>query len=476
MEQYIVIALATSTAPNFEDYQIILEGTQFDATHKQVFGPASKEDCEQWVAENCSEEPGGEETENYIVAALTVSLPAKNEQCMLSKEGDVIIATHSKVFGPARKEDCEKWITENCGGEPVPKFIVIALSASLPKYEDCSVIKEDAVFPATHSRVFGPASEDECKKWIAANAQPKGQAGGENPDATPTNYSSSNRGIILLGIYLFLMITLSVVSLAILMRADTDAYLEDGKTLKSFCCGGKFSNVNCNDAANNNANNSNSANTNSNTNANANVNANTNVNANANANTNTNVNANVKANTNTKTNTASNTASNTNANTNTANTKTGQTIDQRLPEMTIPPEVCSAVFGLLSADAFVFLVVFFAGMLGAMIRAAYSFTNHLGLGDFSFKWTWYYMLLPFIGGALSLAIYFVLRGGFYGASFGKGLSLNIYSFAAFSALTGLFTANALEKLRLVAVTLLADVPPKVDNSKEVQKKNEDAKK
>jgi len=56
--------------------------------------------------------------EQFIVAALTASLP-KNEQCLVVKENDVIITTHSKVFGPASKEECDKWAAENCG-KPEP--------------------------------------------------------------------------------------------------------------------------------------------------------------------------------------------------------------------------------------------------------------------------------------------------------------------------------------------------------------------
>ena len=52
--------------------------------------------------------------ENYIVAALTAS-SSKHEQCLVLKEGDVIIATHSQVFGPDTKAACEKWVADNCG-------------------------------------------------------------------------------------------------------------------------------------------------------------------------------------------------------------------------------------------------------------------------------------------------------------------------------------------------------------------------
>lgn len=304
-----------------------------------------------------------------------------------------------------------------------------------------------------------------------------------NTDNNQTDVPSGAAGIIALGIYLFLMIAAAIAFLAILFWADTGGKYNSAGDLVSECNSGRFYHNANNGNANNqcaNCNSSNAGNSNSNTSAN--------VNANANSNSATNVNANTNAATTptarpsaspsptatraSETNTVANTNSaNTNsANANAANPNEARPFQQNIPEITIPPHICSSI-GLLNADVFVFIVVFFAGMLGAVIRAVYSYTNHLGLGNFSFKWTWYYILLPFFGGALSVAIYFVLRGGFYGASFGKGLILNIYSFAAFAALTGLFTANALEKLRQVADTLLTKVPPKVNNSAEEFKKN-----
>ncbi|HEX8267197.1 MAG TPA: hypothetical protein VF596_17480 [Pyrinomonadaceae bacterium] len=138
---------------------------------------------------------------------------------------------------------------------------------------------------------------------------------------------------------------------------------------------------------------------------------------------------------------------------------------QQFARVTIPPIVyveAGVVYrGALSADAYVFWVVFFSGMLGALIRAATSFLRHMGLNDFAFRWAWFYILLPFVGAGLSIVIYLVVRGGFYSSSFGEGLTLNLFSFGAFAALTGLFSENAMEKLRQVAVTLLSEVPPKV---------------
>ena len=50
------------------------------------------------------------------------------------------------------------------------RFKVIALTVSVgDKHEDCSVIKADAVFPTIYSEVFGPASLEECEKWLQEN-------------------------------------------------------------------------------------------------------------------------------------------------------------------------------------------------------------------------------------------------------------------------------------------------------------------
>jgi len=74
MAQYIVIALATSTAPHFEGCQIIVEGDVIIATHSKVFGPASKEDCEKWITENCGGENnnGGNKAENVNIGETKV--------------------------------------------------------------------------------------------------------------------------------------------------------------------------------------------------------------------------------------------------------------------------------------------------------------------------------------------------------------------------------------------------------------------
>jgi len=52
------------------------------------------------------------------------------------------------------------------------QFIVIALTVSVgDKRQDCSVVKADASYLATHNPVFGPASYEECEKWLKENCE-----------------------------------------------------------------------------------------------------------------------------------------------------------------------------------------------------------------------------------------------------------------------------------------------------------------
>jgi hypothetical protein len=55
-------------------------------------------------------------------------------------------------------------------------YIVIALTASTgKKYEDCKVIPHGDPYPAIYSQVFGPASQKDCEKWMAANCDKSGK-------------------------------------------------------------------------------------------------------------------------------------------------------------------------------------------------------------------------------------------------------------------------------------------------------------
>jgi len=66
-------------------------------------------------------------------------------------------------------------------------------------------------------------------------------------------------------------------------------------------------------------------------------------------------------------------------------------------------------------------------------------------------------MLPFAGCALALVFYLVVRGGFFSpqSSFQQ---TSPFGFAAFSALIGMFSSQAVLKLKDVAEVLLAKPP------------------
>ena len=304
--------------------------------------------------------------------------------------------------------------------------------------------------------------------------------------------------VILLMVYLLVVVLLSIYLLAGFFMAETDRVEIEKRRAEDACC--KTNSNSISNASNNT--NTNSAVSNSNANASPSNSGSANVNSSADNASRNSANSNAAENANARGNTAngntggsagsggnrggggnsSNSNSGANANVNSTNqTKPSPTPEFEMPEISIPKFIYVRFLGfptggVWSAESYLFLVVFFSGMLGGTIRALHSLVKHLGLKDFSFYWSWFYITLPLSGSGLAIVIYFVLRGGFYGGGFGRGLVLNVFSFAALAALTGLFTDNAMEKLKQVAVTLLADVPPKVDNAKEIQREKESEKK
>lgn len=56
--------------------------------------------------------------ESFIVAALVDPDAAsrKERRCILVKEGEGYTMDRRQVFGPASKAECEEWVNDNCIG------------------------------------------------------------------------------------------------------------------------------------------------------------------------------------------------------------------------------------------------------------------------------------------------------------------------------------------------------------------------
>lgn len=96
----------------------------------------------------------------------------------------------------------------------------------------------------------------------------------------------------------------------------------------------------------------------------------------------------------------------------------------------------------------VILLVFALGLLGSVIAASLSFATFVGNRDLRRSWGWWYVLRVPSGGALALIVYVGLRGGLLASTASSG-ELNLFGIAALAALTGLFSRQAIDKLREV---------------------------
>jgi hypothetical protein len=100
----------------------------------------------------------------------------------------------------------------------------------------------------------------------------------------------------------------------------------------------------------------------------------------------------------------------------------------------------------ISLNSLLLILVAAAGFLGNMIHIASSLTSYVGAGKFKRSWILWYFVKPFTAAALAIIIYFVLRAGFLNYS-DNANNLNLYGILSLSALAGLFTDMATQKLQ-----------------------------
>jgi hypothetical protein len=105
-----------------------------------------------------------------------------------------------------------------------------------------------------------------------------------------------------------------------------------------------------------------------------------------------------------------------------------------------------------SIDQRLFLTVSLSGALGGLLHGLRSLYWYIGNRALRRSWLTMYLCLPFVGSAMAVVFYLVLRGGLVPG--GGGSDVNAFGFAAVSALVGLFSSQAAEKLRQIFATLL----------------------
>ena len=118
-----------------------------------------------------------------------------------------------------------------------------------------------------------------------------------------------------------------------------------------------------------------------------------------------------------------------------------------------------------SSDQRMFLTVIAAGAVGSLIHTLTSLGDYIGNKKLSANWLWWFVLRTPIGVSLALIFYLLLRGGLIipsqtgGAGQETTTQLNPYGVAGFSALAGMFSKQATDKLREVFETLFTAQKP-----------------
>jgi hypothetical protein len=99
------------------------------------------------------------------------------------------------------------------------------------------------------------------------------------------------------------------------------------------------------------------------------------------------------------------------------------------------------------------LIVVIVGSLGALIHVARSFYWYVGNRNLKSSWLLMYFLIPFTGGGLALLFFLISRG--VSSAQPAGIESSVGGYAALSALVGMFSQQALAKLKQIAESVFA---------------------
>ena len=111
----------------------------------------------------------------------------------------------------------------------------------------------------------------------------------------------------------------------------------------------------------------------------------------------------------------------------------------------------------VSSEQIFFVMVALSGALGGLVHTVRSFSMYVGTRSLRWSWIPFNLLLPVVGALGGTVFYLVFRGGLFSSST-QATAANPYGFAAVAALVGLFSEQAMEKLKQIAQEMFAEAP------------------
>ena len=140
-------------------------------------------------------------------------------------------------------------------------------------------------------------------------------------------------------------------------------------------------------------------------------------------------------------------------------------------QSTVPSPIRFLLWEITVSDEIrLIIIVALTGALGGLVHALRSLYWYVGNRALVLSWLIKYILLPFVGSTLGLVFYFVIRAGFFSPE-ATIRETSPFGFAALSGLVGMFSEQAVLKLKEMAETLLSrpgrgkDSEPEDKNSK-----------
>jgi hypothetical protein len=142
----------------------------------------------------------------------------------------------------------------------------------------------------------------------------------------------------------------------------------------------------------------------------------------------------------------------------------------------------------IDQDERLFWTAVIFGAIGSYIHVAASFSDYVGNRRLMVSWIWWFVLRTPIGIALAVVFYAAIRAGFLTGNAGDASTnvVNPFGIAAMSAMAGMFSKQAADKLNEVFTTLfktsgdqergdkLTPVAPKIESITPPQLRSADA--
>jgi lipid-A-disaccharide synthase-like uncharacterized protein len=116
---------------------------------------------------------------------------------------------------------------------------------------------------------------------------------------------------------------------------------------------------------------------------------------------------------------------------------------------------------LVSLEVQLLVLAALAGAFGSLLHALRSLSQYIGNRRLMRSWVPFCVLLPFVGAVLGTILCLLFRGGLFSGE-ASAVSVNKFGMPAVAALAGLFTSQALEKVKKIGEAVFERVPDRED--------------